>query len=94
MSIFFLVVQYIQRVLEFSPLRAGLAFLLMTLGIFVMSRITPRLLARFGRIPLLLVGTLGLTASYLGFPCGFRRTRHRSRQDYRPCAERRCLQRR
>lgn len=52
-------------VLGFSPLRAGLAFLPMTLGIFAMSRITPRLLARFGRTPLLLGGTLGLTASCL-----------------------------
>lgn len=65
MSIFFLVVQYVQRVLGFSPLRAGLAFLPMTLGIFAMSRITPRLLARFGPGPLLITGTLGLTASYL-----------------------------
>ncbi|MEU7593276.1 MFS transporter [Streptomyces sp. NPDC039022] len=65
MSIFFLVVQYVQRVLGFGPLRAGLAFLPMTLGIFAMSRVTPRLLARFGRTPLLLAGTLGLTAGYL-----------------------------
>ncbi|WP_395575049.1 MFS transporter [Streptomyces sp. BK79] len=65
MSIFFLVVQYLQRVLHFSPLRAGLAFVPMTLGIFVMSRITPRLLARFGQAPLLITGTLGLTVSYV-----------------------------
>ncbi|MFF8973834.1 MFS transporter [Streptomyces sp. NPDC014995] len=65
MSIFFLVVQYVQQALGFSPLRAGLAFLPMTLGIFAMSRITPRLLARFGQGPLLITGTLGLTASYL-----------------------------
>ncbi|MEU7318280.1 MFS transporter [Streptomyces sp. NPDC007083] len=37
----------------------------MTLGIFAMSRITPRLLAHFGQGPLLIAGTLGLTASYL-----------------------------
>ncbi|MET8947198.1 MFS transporter [Streptomyces sp. NPDC004542] len=65
MSIFFLVVQYLQRALHFSPLRAGLAFVPMTLGIFVMSRITPRLLVRSGQAPLLISGTLGLTVSYL-----------------------------
>ncbi len=65
MSIFFLVVQYLQRVLDFSPLYAGLAFVPMTLGIFVMSRVTPRLLARFGQAPLLVTGTLGLTVSYV-----------------------------
>lgn len=65
MSIFFLVVQYLQRVLDLSPLYAGLAFVPMTLGIFVMSRVTPRLLARFGQAPLLITGTLGLTVSYI-----------------------------
>jgi MFS family permease len=64
-STFFLVVQYVQRVLGFGPLQAGLAFLPMTLGIFAMSRITPRLVARFSQAPLLLVGTLGLTISFV-----------------------------
>ncbi|MDF2709051.1 MAG: transporter [Nonomuraea muscovyensis] len=63
-GVFFLVVQYVQKVLAFGPLAAGLAFLPMTLGIFVMSRITPRLVARVGQIPLLVAGTLGLTLSY------------------------------
>ncbi|MCW3819568.1 MFS transporter [Micromonospora sp. DR5-3] len=65
MSIFFLIVQYVQQVLHFGALGAGLAFTPMTLGIFAMSRITPRLVARLGQTPLLVTGTLGLTASYL-----------------------------
>ena len=48
LSMFFLVVQYVQRVLGFGPLAAGVAFLPFSLGIFAMSRVTPRLLARFG----------------------------------------------
>ncbi|WP_127359105.1 MFS transporter [Actinacidiphila soli] len=63
-STFFLVVQYVQQVLNFSPLKAGLAFLPMTVGIFALSRVTPRLVGRFGQAPLLMLGTLGLTGSF------------------------------
>ncbi|MEU6261530.1 MFS transporter [Streptomyces sp. NPDC047043] len=62
---FFLVVQYVQRVLHFGPIAAGAAFLPMTLGIFAMARTAPKLVARFGQKPLLITGTLGLTASYV-----------------------------
>jgi MFS family permease len=66
-STFFLVVQYVQEVLGFGPIAAGAAFVPMTLGIFAMSRVTPQLVARFGQAPLLMVGTLGLTASFAWF---------------------------
>ncbi|TLM80894.1 MFS transporter [Pseudarthrobacter sp. NamE5] len=62
---FFLVVQYLQRALHFGPIAAGAAFLPMTLGIFAMARIAPKLVARFGQAPLLITGTLGLTISYV-----------------------------
>nr|WP_316745687.1 MFS transporter [Streptomyces sp. MK7] len=62
---FFLVVQYVQRVLHFGPIAAGAAFLPMTPGIFAMARIASQLVARFGQTPLLITGTLGLTASYV-----------------------------
>ncbi|UXY24309.1 MFS transporter [Streptomyces cynarae] len=62
---FFLVVQYVQRVLHFGPIAAGAAFLPMTLGIFAMARTAPKLVARFGQKPLLITGALGLTASYV-----------------------------
>ncbi|MCA4135692.1 MFS transporter [Arthrobacter sp. M4] len=62
---FFLVVQYLQRALNFGPIAAGAAFLPMTLGIFAMARIAPKLVARFGQAPLLITGALGLTASYV-----------------------------
>jgi EmrB/QacA subfamily drug resistance transporter len=63
-SMFFLLVQYVQKVLGFGPMMSGLAFLPLTLGIFAMSRVTPRLVARFGPAPLMVVGTLGLAASF------------------------------
>ena len=65
LSMFFLVVQYVQSVLGFGPMASGLAFLPLSLGIFTMSRFTPRLVARFGPGALILVGTLGLTASFV-----------------------------
>ncbi|MFF4351932.1 MFS transporter [Streptomyces sp. NPDC001530] len=45
-----------QQVLEYSPLRAGFAFLPMTLAMFTTVRFVPRLLARFGAKPVLLTG--------------------------------------
>lgn len=65
LSMFFLVVQYLQGVLGFGPLESGFAFLPLSLGIFTMSRITPRLVARFGPAPLMLVGTTGLATSFV-----------------------------
>jgi EmrB/QacA subfamily drug resistance transporter len=63
-SAFFLLVQYTQRVLGFGPLASGMAFLPLTIGIFAMSRVTPRLFARFGARPMLITGTIGLAISF------------------------------
>jgi EmrB/QacA subfamily drug resistance transporter len=63
-SMFFLIVQFLQRQLELGPLASGFAFLPLSVGVFAMSRVTPRLVARFGQVPLLMVGTLGMSASF------------------------------
>ena len=65
LSMFFLVVQYIQGVLGFGPLASGFAFLPLSLGIFTVSRFTPRLMARFGARALVMTGTFGLTTSFV-----------------------------
>jgi len=65
LSMFFLVVQYVQRVLGFGPLASGFAFLPFSLGIFAMSRFTPRLIARFGPLRLVVTGAIALTAGYV-----------------------------
>ncbi len=65
LSMFFLAVQYLENDLGLGPMATGLAFLPLTLGIFGMSRITPRLVATFGPTPLVLVGTAGLSASFV-----------------------------
>ncbi|GAB3886085.1 MFS transporter [Terrabacter terrigena] len=64
-STFFLVTQYLQLVLGFSPVATGAAFLPLSLAIFATSRVSARLVARVGPRPMLLVGTLGLTASFV-----------------------------
>jgi EmrB/QacA subfamily drug resistance transporter len=65
LSMFFLAVQYVQQVLGFGPLASGLAFLPLTIGIFTISRFTPRLVARFGPVPLQVIGTLALATSFV-----------------------------
>jgi predicted MFS family arabinose efflux permease len=65
LSMFFLSVQYVQQVLGYGPLAAGFAFLPLTVGIFAVSRFTPRLVARYGPVRLQLVGLLGLVASFV-----------------------------
>jgi EmrB/QacA subfamily drug resistance transporter len=64
LSMFFLVVQYVQGVLGFGPLASGFAFLPFSLGIFTISRFTPGLLGRFGPLPLIIAGAAALTVAY------------------------------
>ena len=66
-GVFFFVSQYLEGTLHFSAIRAGFAFLPLTAMIFTLSRITPRLVTRFGARPLLLVGltTLAVAAYWI-----------------------------
>ncbi|MFD4569553.1 MFS transporter [Streptomyces sp. NPDC058467] len=52
-----------QQVLDYSPLRAGFAFLPMTLAMFTVVRFVPRLLQRLGAKPVLLTGMALLVAA-------------------------------
>ena len=63
--LFFLGVQYLEIQLGYGPVATGLAFLPISLGIFTMSRITPRLVGRFGTAPLMVIGTTGVALSEL-----------------------------
>ena len=58
-SMFFFLTQFLQGVLGYSPLEAGVAFLPMTLVIFGLVRVVPRAVARIGDMPVL-VGGLAL----------------------------------
>jgi len=64
LSMFFLVVQYVQRVLGFGPLASGFAFLPFSLGIFAMSRVTPWLIGRLGPRTMIMIGTAAMVVGY------------------------------
>jgi EmrB/QacA subfamily drug resistance transporter len=61
-GMFFFLTQYVQKILGFSPLRAGLAFLPMTVALFGVSRLSSRLLARFSGLVLMVAGMLPVVA--------------------------------
>ena len=61
-GMFFFLTQFLQDVLGFSPLRAGVAFLPMTITLFAVSRAVPRLIPRFGPKPLMIAGMLPVIA--------------------------------
>jgi len=62
-GMFFFLTQFLQQELGFSPLRAGVAFLPMTVALFAVSRLAPRLVARFGTKPLIVAGLLPVVAA-------------------------------
>jgi EmrB/QacA subfamily drug resistance transporter len=66
-AMWFFVSLYLQQVLGYSPLRAGLAFLPMTLSIVIGSTFASRAAARFGIKPLLVAGMLAQAAGLLLF---------------------------
>jgi EmrB/QacA subfamily drug resistance transporter len=66
-GMWFFVSLYLQQVLGYSPIRAGLAFLPMTVCIVIGSTLASRAVARIGAKPLLLAGMLSLTLGLLWF---------------------------
>jgi EmrB/QacA subfamily drug resistance transporter len=57
-GVFFFITQYLQGVLGFSPIEAGVAFLPLTLMIFATTQFVPNLVARFGNAQVLAGGML------------------------------------
>jgi predicted MFS family arabinose efflux permease len=66
-SMLFFIAQYFQRVLDFSPLLAGIGFLPLTGTIFIVTRWVPGWAARFGPRPLLILGGALLVATFLSW---------------------------
>ncbi|MGC4943669.1 MFS transporter [Kribbella sp. DT2] len=64
-GMFFFLTQYLQGVLEFSPLAAGLAFLPMTGLLFASSRIVPRLTGKLDNGLMMIAGGVSVTAGML-----------------------------
>jgi EmrB/QacA subfamily drug resistance transporter len=57
-AVFFFVTLYVQGILGYSPIRAGLAYLPVTAGVGVSAGLTPRLIGRVGIRPVFVAGTL------------------------------------
>jgi EmrB/QacA subfamily drug resistance transporter len=57
LATFFLTVQLLSHQFDYSPIQSGVAFLPVPLGVFAMSRVAPRLVARIGPAPLIAAGT-------------------------------------
>ncbi|HEY3725736.1 MAG TPA: MFS transporter [Solirubrobacteraceae bacterium] len=66
-GMWFFVSLYLQQVLGYSPIRAGLAFLPMTLCIVVGSTLASRWVTRIGAKPLLVAGMVSLVLGLLWF---------------------------
>jgi EmrB/QacA subfamily drug resistance transporter len=66
-AMWFFLSLYLQQVLGYSPLRAGLAFLPMTLCIVVGSTLASRAVTRVGPKPMLVAGMILQTAGLIGF---------------------------
>jgi EmrB/QacA subfamily drug resistance transporter len=61
-GMFFFLTQFVQEILGFSPLRAGISFLPMTVALFGVSRLAPRLVSRFRPWTLMVTGMLPVVA--------------------------------
>src|ERR1700744_855565 len=66
-AMWFFMSLYLQQVHDYSPIRAGLAFLPMTLCIVAGSTAASRLVGRLGAKPILVVGMASLTAGLFWF---------------------------
>jgi EmrB/QacA subfamily drug resistance transporter len=61
-GMFFFLTQFLQEVLGFSPVKAGVAFLPLTVLVFGVSRLSSRLLTRFAPAALMVAGLLPVIA--------------------------------
>ena len=61
----FFITLYLQQVLHFDAIEAGLAFLPMTLSIFMGSTFAPRVVARFGSRPVIVTAMASMSAGML-----------------------------
>ncbi|HEY3727314.1 MAG TPA: MFS transporter [Solirubrobacteraceae bacterium] len=61
----FFITLYLQQVLHYNAIEAGLGFLPMTLSIFAGSTLAPRVVARFGARPVIVTAMLSMTAGMI-----------------------------
>lgn len=64
-AMLFFIVQFLQRVLDFGPLLAGVAFLPLTATVFIVTRWVPAIVARVGARTPLIIGGILFAVSFL-----------------------------
>lgn len=64
-AMLFFIVQFLQRMLDFGPLLAGVAFLPLTVTVFIVTRWVPGIVTRFGARTPLIVGGILVTLSFI-----------------------------
>lgn len=64
-AMLFMIALFLQRTLQFNPLLAGLAFLPLTVTVFVLTRWVPRLVDHFGSRTVLAIGGVLVTLSFV-----------------------------
>jgi MFS family permease len=62
-GVFFFLTQFLQKIMGFSPLRAGVAFLPLTFALFAVSRGAPKLMPLLGAKPMMIAGMVPAIAS-------------------------------
>lgn len=66
-AVLFMLVQYLQRVLGWTPLGAGLGYMPLTITVYAISHFAPRLIVRFGARVLMVAGSAIVAISLVGF---------------------------
>lgn len=66
-AVLFLLVQYLQRVLGWTPLGAGFGYMPLTITVYAISKYAPQMIDRFGARALMVVGSLTVAVSLIGF---------------------------
>ena len=66
-SMFFFISLYLQDVLHFSPIKAGLSYLPLAVGIIISAGVASQLVTRIGFKPVLITGLLLIAAGLLWF---------------------------
>jgi predicted MFS family arabinose efflux permease len=66
-SMFFFISLYMQDVLHFSPIKAGLAYLPLAVGIIISAGVASQLVTRLGFKPVLIAGLLLIAAGLVWF---------------------------
>ncbi|WP_267394172.1 MULTISPECIES: MFS transporter [unclassified Sphingomonas] len=73
-AMLFLLVQYLERVLGWTPLAAGLGYMPLTITVFAISKGAPRLIEMFGARALLIAGSGIVAISLAGFASAIRQS--------------------